>query len=409
MSVDIMYGYNQNLIRATNQLLILEALRKKSQARVDLAKQLHLSNPAVSKNVNEFIKKGLVRVVGEPATRIGRRPVLLELNSHYGCVCSLELGERETRMALANLKGELFEVTAFAAYETLDSLAVKDIAEHMERFLSDAPRTRGALQGIVIAHEQIPAGGYKEGTPAREGMESILKELKRLLCEIFRCPVRVENSMCMAAIGTCGTSNGSEGILCLRVEQTVSCGVVCAQQGKGQMWPESVVLSGDLGEIIPDASSAIAEWRSGRISQRNTLAEQATSLSILRTLQEKFVAGEGYLGEQFDSPEVFTLEDIRLGVEKGDGDCVYAVQNAAVRLATATVNFLRLMKCRTIILEGTVKIFGSLYLDTFTRFLHETVADGASAEVKWSVLGRDSVLQGGAYCAADDALVSMTC
>ncbi len=388
-----MYGQNQRLVRVTNQLLILEELRRGAQSRVDLARKLRLSNPGVSKIVETFIQKGLILETGAQATRAGRRPVLLEFNARFGCVCAVEVGAHCARAALGDLRGEILRTGELMSFETFDSLALSQLSERMTAWVREAGEVCGVLLGLTLSYEP----GERAETLQR------LEEGVRLFSDSFDCQVRLKNSVQLAAAGASLRSEmPEEGLLYLLVGQGISCGVFCPSRGE-QGLAKAHALSGELSESIPDASSAVAEWRGGRISKRNTLEEQATPDSVLRTLQEKFSAGEGYLGEHSSRPEDITLEDVKAAAAAGDSECLYAIQNAAVRLAVAAANLLRVIPCSTVLVDGTAKAFGTLYMDSFAQFLREAMTDSAPAKIGWAQ-GADLALLGGVSAAADRAL-----
>lgn len=100
-----MVGRKQHDIKNANHRLILEQLRHKERlSRIELARNLSLSAPSISKNVDELIRKNVLLETGTVITSAGRRPCMVEINRNYGCVAVVDFSSEDTRIALANMR-----------------------------------------------------------------------------------------------------------------------------------------------------------------------------------------------------------------------------------------------------------------------------------------------------------------
>lgn len=73
----------------------------------DLAKEMNLSIPTVSKLVNELIEEGYVIDFGKQETNGGRRPSIYGLNPDSGYFVGVDLKRFRINLALINFKGEM--------------------------------------------------------------------------------------------------------------------------------------------------------------------------------------------------------------------------------------------------------------------------------------------------------------
>lgn len=99
----------QDLIRITNQKLIMDYLRKNDIAsRTLLSSALKLSMPSVSDNIEKLISFGLVVQDNEAMCsdkNIGRRPVSIKLNSDFARFVSIDLSGSPVKVAVTDFSG----------------------------------------------------------------------------------------------------------------------------------------------------------------------------------------------------------------------------------------------------------------------------------------------------------------
>jgi len=397
-----MFAKNQSLVHLTNQLLILGALRKKSLARIELAETLHMSGPSVSKHVDQLLEKGLVLESGVRSSGLGRRRVLLKFNPRRGYVCAVELCAHTARLSLADLDGVLLEQAELEPYAELDSLVLARVVKQIGKLLGGQSAASDILLGACLMNGHVPCRPSGEPEP----MMQALIELESLIRAKYGCPVFLEHSTRMAALGESLHRERPEGTLFyVYVGGTVSAGL-SGGNAPDCTSPDSAFF-GSLDELIPDAVSAVAEWRSGGVSNRNTLGEQVCLPAVVRAVAEKFVRGEGYLGEQFEEPEALTPEDIRAGAEKGDSVCLFAIQNAALRLSVSLANLVRFLDVDEIVIGGPIDRLGPGYFDTVSQFLISTLSLPHPLIVRRSALENDAMLCGGALRATEGALAAL--
>ena len=75
--------------------------------RAELIEATGLSAPTVGSLVCHLIRSGIVRDLGAGPSRGGRRPSFMEFNARHGYIAGIDLGPTRTRLAVADLRGEL--------------------------------------------------------------------------------------------------------------------------------------------------------------------------------------------------------------------------------------------------------------------------------------------------------------
>jgi len=73
---------NLKLVQKINRSLVLNLIKEKGPiSRADISKVTKLTRSTVSNIVDYLIKKGLIKEIGLSVSGVGRRAILLELNS----------------------------------------------------------------------------------------------------------------------------------------------------------------------------------------------------------------------------------------------------------------------------------------------------------------------------------------
>jgi N-acetylglucosamine repressor len=94
--------------RQINRLRVLNLIAKQDNlARSDVSRLLNLNKVSTSEIVDSLIKENLISEVGTRQTATGRRPTDLELNKDAQMIFAVEITNRNTQVALVNLKGEM--------------------------------------------------------------------------------------------------------------------------------------------------------------------------------------------------------------------------------------------------------------------------------------------------------------
>ncbi len=103
-SVDASY------LRKHNQRLILDAVyARNTTSRVELSKALGLSKPAISDNLSDLLKVGIIEEIGEgaPTEKGGRKPSLLKFNINHKIIIAIDLNYIDPIIVLSNLQNDI--------------------------------------------------------------------------------------------------------------------------------------------------------------------------------------------------------------------------------------------------------------------------------------------------------------
>ena len=181
--------------RQLNRLRILNILAQHEDlSRADVSRMLGLNKVSTGEIVDALIAEGMVLEAGTRATAAGRRPTALALQKERKMVLAIDVGTRNTSVALVNLAGEMLRYERFptAKQPTPEELAAT-IIQASTKFLSRMKDPK-AVSGLAvsISGEVEPSTGTILGLPDWK-WESV--PLAYALQKHLPFPVLVENNV----------------------------------------------------------------------------------------------------------------------------------------------------------------------------------------------------------------------
>ena len=144
---------NISTMKENNIRMIINVLRKKGAAsRAELAKELHLTSPAVTIIVTDLIKKEILLEKSTEHVSLGRRPILLELNPDAAHVIGVVLSMENIIVSVGNFKAELLYKESVA----IDPLLGKDkilqlMMEEIEKAMTQRNLSAEQVLSIGVA------------------------------------------------------------------------------------------------------------------------------------------------------------------------------------------------------------------------------------------------------------------
>src|SRR5262249_20634047 len=135
-------------LRGLNLERVLAVVMERPEpfTRAELIDATGLSAPTVGSLASALIRSGIVRDLGAGPSRGGRRPAFMEFDPRQGFVAGIDLGPRHTRLAIADLRGELLAHHVLPTPPTDDPAALLDqIATALRTLMRDEGVPPGRL------------------------------------------------------------------------------------------------------------------------------------------------------------------------------------------------------------------------------------------------------------------------
>ncbi|MFA6682008.1 MAG: ROK family protein, partial [Sphaerochaeta sp.] len=112
-----------------------------------------LNKPSTSEIVEQLLRDGLVIETGKRETTTGRRPVSIALCSDAALTLGVDMGSRNTSIALSDLRGNILR---FERFPTTEHPEVKELCSLIIRILRKMSKlTTSPILGVVIALDGV--------------------------------------------------------------------------------------------------------------------------------------------------------------------------------------------------------------------------------------------------------------
>ena len=145
--------YEQNNIRVSNQLKIINELKDGPRSMTDLSVKLSLSFTAISKIVNELNQADVVVLekVSANEKKIGRKPVLVKLNEDVGVLCAIDLSRQNVMVSLATINNKILCEEVVTHPLLIDRACFENIITTIHHLLKHENVKGRNLLGICVA------------------------------------------------------------------------------------------------------------------------------------------------------------------------------------------------------------------------------------------------------------------
>lgn len=373
------------LLRKVNESAILELIREKEPiSRSEIARQLGLSPPTVTRIVNALIDEGLV-LKGEPGnSRGGRRPMLLEFNHRASLIIGVYVGQNMVG-ALADLSGEILE----------------------RRNVSSLPGERG-IQRLAALIEELHQASRHYGPPVRgvgigapsitlfnEGIVTWAPSLnwrnlplKRRLEEKLGLSVFVENEVNLITLGETwrGAGRGMRNLICISLGHGIGAGLIL----DGRLYRGSNDAAGEVGYIIPNERYLDCTYD----GTYGCLESLAGSTGIVRRMQQRLDNGEESVLAPFrnETSPPLTVQMVLEAAREGDSASQAVVQETIDYLSIAVANLACILDPERIVISGDLAEFGDLFVEPIRHHLSGLVP--TEPDIVLSELGMDAAILG---------------
>jgi glucokinase-like ROK family protein len=376
-----------------NRTMILETLRQQGpRSRADLAKQLHLSPPTVSRIVSRLLEDGLVRETGaRQSVGGGRRPRLLEFNHQASVIVGIDLRGTTGVGALADLGGEIIQKDSVAMVGS--SSGDGNLARLMgliEGLLDSAARRSLKVRGIGIGAPAVTLSGPGVVTWAPSlGWRDF--PLKQWVEERVGLPTFVENDVNLMALGEHwrGAGRGAENFVCISIGTGIGAGIII----NGSLYRGASEAAGEIGYMIPDLS-----FLGRRYEEFGCLESMASALGMARHAAEAIRDGRASRITEIaaGSPGGITVQHIYQAAALNDELALEIIKGTVRYLGVAIANVAALLNPELVILGGDVPRDEALLLAPLQRLLDGTVP--SPPRLVLSQLGDAAVLMGAIAC-----------
>jgi len=240
-------------VRRFNRSLVLQTIRAHSPiSRIELTELTTLTPTTITSLVDEFIKYGLVKEIGNIKGGVGRSRTLISINSEAYYVLGIDLARTSISAGIVDLAGNLltvkrvssdlnqhFPVTLNTLEETIHSLLDEISPQIKEKIIAIGIGSPGPLS---------PSKGVIISPPNFTGWSNI--PLKEIMEREFGLPTFIENDAKACALGErwFGCCKSTDNFVYLAVGTGVGAGIII----DGDIYRGEGELAGEIGHTTID-------------------------------------------------------------------------------------------------------------------------------------------------------------
>jgi N-acetylglucosamine repressor len=356
---DTYRGINHRAVKLRNRATVFRIVRDVGPiSRIDLARQTGLNAATVTNIVDELLAAHLVEETGQGTSRVGRRPIFLEVNPAARLTLGIDVARDSITGAIVDLAGRIIERFHAPAGPWLDGAVVlATVSDMVHRLLTALPaRERQALLGIGIGapgRVSFSSGRYL-APPAYGAWDGLA--LCQEIATSFGVPAYFDNNGNTSTLAELwfGAGRGIANFALLTVGTGVGGGLVL----DGDLYHGAHDLAGELGHMTVNlAGPRCACGNYGCLEMYVAIPR------ILGAVRAGLMTGEPSLlraaGRGADAP---TLDDVIAAGGDGDALAGRVLADVTRHLAAALVNLLHAFDPELILLGRDLARAGELLL-----------------------------------------------
>ena len=370
-----------------DRVLAVAIDRPDTFTRAEVSDATGLSAPTVGSLASELIESGILTDLGTGPSRGGRRPSFMEFNARYGFVAGIDLGPTHTRLALADLRGE---VVAHQVIRTPRASGPKmtlvKIADQLQALMREANVPPAKLLAVGAGAPGVVdcgTGRVVALAPNLKGWSDV--PVGSILEKELDARVIVENDVNVAILGERwrGAARGHDTCVFIWVGTGIGAGIIV----QGELHHGQHFLAGEIALMCMGPQYVETEFGSRGCFE---------TLAGLNALAAEWIkSGNGRTDRDGWVQELFAA------AAKGDEKAAAAVRNTATLLGIATANLTVVIDPSLVILGGALIAQAPALVDEVKKIVARIVP--VPSAIVASPLGQEAPLWGSLRIAMDEA------
>ncbi len=374
-------------LRALNLERVLSVVidRDAPFTRTELIHDTGLSAPTVGSLTAHLIKLGLLKDMGTGPSRGGRRPAFMEFNARHGYVAGIHLGSSRTRMAVADLRGDVVQHRVIDTPQGRDPESLLTlVASELRSLLREAEVPKGRLLAVAAgapgAVDQV-RGVVLALVPNLKGWSNV--PMSAVLRKALDAPVTVDNDVNFAVLGEHWRGAAREHPTCAFI--TVGTGIGAGILVNGELHHGHHFLAGEIALMCMGPQYVETDFG---------------SRGCLETL-----AGLKAIAARWPHPdadeEALWVRALVAAAQNGDRRAARAVEETATLLGMATANLSTVLDPSLIVFGGELIAQAPSFVDDVRRIVSRIVP--TPGQIVETVLGDEATLWGCLLVATSEA------
>lgn len=341
-----MKAFNQSSVKFNNQRVILEYILKNGPiSRAELSKQLAVSKPTISTNVNYLIENNILIEDGFHSPSVGKKGLLLHFNKNrnYIIVCDFisEIINNNILISIYNLNYEevLSHKFTLNSDYTIDCLPILDnlLNKYILKLLAQNNMPIIKISKIVLAMSGVTSS--KDLTFKRYDGRSY--DINTLCNENFKSKVILRNDIKLATIAEqyFGLGQRHKNFAFIWSGLAINSGLVL----NNKIFQGSNCAAGEIGLLL---GNSIFTNKQCPISEIASIHGLLYSLKTYGNINNTSLIYPEYISN------TLSFDDILRGLSLGDSYCINIISSIGKELGKILYNISLMLDLDSIILSG---------------------------------------------------------
>lgn len=322
-----------------------------SSTITDLAKELDLSVPTVTKFISEMCEDGYINDYGKLETSGGRHPSLYGLNPESGYFIGVDIKKFAINIGLINFKGDMVELKMNIPFKSENTpQALDELCKLILQFIKKVDISNDKILNINInvSGRVNPESGYSF---SQFNFEE--RPLAEVMTERIGFPVTIDNDTRGMTYGEYmqGCVKGEKDIIFVNISWGLGIGIII----DGKIYTGKSGFSGEFGHTNVFDNEIICHC-----GKKGCLETEASGSALHRILIERIQKGESsILSNRILSKEnPLTLDEIIASVNKEDLLCIEIVEEIGQKLGKQIAGLINIFNPELVIIGGTLSLTG---------------------------------------------------
>lgn len=392
---------NSEIQNKINISIIFNYLRESSPiSRSKISEDLKISAASVSRAVEKLIKEGYVVESGKQNTKMGKKPILLEINSEKGYVIGVDLSKERIRFSLADFKGIEFR-KCVGSKVTESKEIIDNIISGIKESLKKDKISMNKIKAICLA---IPAAiDINSGKIITAALYPQWKDInfKKILKDEFKVPIFIENDVNLAAFGEkhFGGAKQYENFIFIEVSEGIGAGIII----DNKLFRGNFGSAGEIGFMIVNKENLDFQ-----VEGKGFFEKFASVLGITERVKHSVNKFENSLIMKMTNYNIDNIntELIMKAANQKDELCKSVISDCVELFSVVLIGIILILNPYSIILGGeisTIPFKEELFLNPIKNRLKKNLPFNLP-EIKFSTLGYDATLFGAILMAIESLL-----
>ena len=320
----------------------------------ELAKEVNLSVPTVTKALGELLNVGYINEYGKQETGEGRHPTLYGLNPNSGYFVGVEIKEGFVNLGMINFRGDLVDIENDKPCRIDNTMeSIEELCELVKQFIDKSGVNKDKVLNVLfsIAGRVNAKSGYSHTI-----YNFTEQPLTTLFSEKLNYPTSIENDTRAYAFGEymVGNVNGERDVLFVNASWGLGLGIII----NGELYTGRSGFAGEIGHMHVFNNDILCHC-----GKKGCLETEASGSALQRIVKQRIEAGESSILTKKEG-DIFTLDNIIDAINDEDPLCIDVIEKIGRNLGETVANLINIFNPELVVIGGVMARAGDFLLQS---------------------------------------------